>query len=118
MWTCKSESLNSYMLFRKVVYLRVQDKFVKLVKISEMILMGNEEIEFSALFSKYLVWKDSQQSQTDGYKYERSFIEFTRSMNKELFEISVKNMRHYLRNQKKVQTSLGGINVHGCRTSL
>ena len=53
--------------------------------------MENEETEFKALFAKYLVWKDSQQSQTDGYEYERSFIEFTRSMNKELFEMSVKN---------------------------
>jgi hypothetical protein len=53
--------------------------------------MENEETEFKALFAKYLVWKDSQQSQTDGYEYERSFIEFTRSMNKELFEMSVRN---------------------------
>ena len=52
--------------------------------------MENEETEFKALFAKYLVWKDSQQSQTDGYEYERSFIEFTRSMNKELFEMLVK----------------------------
>lgn len=53
--------------------------------------MENEETEFKALFAKYLAWKDSQQSQTDGYEYERSFIEFTRSMNKELFDMSVKN---------------------------
>ncbi|MCX8482913.1 MAG: hypothetical protein ORN50_04980 [Crocinitomicaceae bacterium] len=53
--------------------------------------MENEELAFKALFAKYLAWKDSQKSQTDGYEYERSFVEFTRLMNKELFDISVQN---------------------------
>lgn len=53
--------------------------------------MKNEEAEFKALFAKYLAWKDSQKSQTDGYEYERSFVEFTRLMNKELFDMSVQN---------------------------
>ena len=53
--------------------------------------MENEEAEFKALFAKYLAWKDSQKSQTDGYEYERSFVEFTRLMNKELFDMSVQN---------------------------
>ena len=53
--------------------------------------MENEEAEFKALFAKYLAWKDSQKSQTDGYEYERSFVEFTRLMNKELFDMSVKS---------------------------
>lgn len=54
--------------------------------------MENEEAEFKVLFAKYLAWKDSQKSQIDGYEYERSFVEFTRSMNKELFDMSVKNV--------------------------
>lgn len=41
--------------------------------------MENEETEFKSLFAKYLVWKNSQKSQTDDYEYERSLIEFTRS---------------------------------------
>jgi hypothetical protein len=53
--------------------------------------MESEEAEFRSLFANYLAWKDSQKSQTDGYEYERSFIEFTRLMNKELFDMSVKN---------------------------
>lgn len=53
--------------------------------------MENEGLAFKALFAKYLAWKDSQKSQTDGYEYERSFVEFTRLMNKELFDISVQN---------------------------
>jgi hypothetical protein len=53
--------------------------------------MENEELAFNALFAKYLAWKDSQKSPTDGYEYERSFVEFTRLMNKELFDISVQN---------------------------
>jgi hypothetical protein len=53
--------------------------------------MENEEEAFKALFAKYLAWKESQESQTDGYEYERSFIEFTRIMNKELFDMSVKD---------------------------
>ena len=53
--------------------------------------MENEEAEFKALFAKYLAWKDSQKLQTDGYEYERSFVEFTRLMNKELFDMSVQN---------------------------
>ena len=54
--------------------------------------MENEELAFKALFDKYLAWKDSQKSQTDGYEYERSFVEFTRLMNKELFDISVQKI--------------------------
>lgn len=51
--------------------------------------MENEEAAFKALFAKYLAWKASQQDQTDGYEYERSFLEFTRLMNKELLEMSI-----------------------------
>jgi hypothetical protein len=53
--------------------------------------MENEEAEFKVLFAKYLAWKDSQKTQTDGYEYERSFVEFTRLMNKELFDMSIQN---------------------------
>lgn len=62
-----------------------------MAKIGEIVFMENEELAFKALFAKYLAWKDSQKSQTDGYEYERSFVEFTRLMNKELFDISVQN---------------------------
>lgn len=75
--------------------------------------MENEELAFKALFAKYLAWKDSQKSQTDGYEYERSFVEFTRLMNKELFDISVQNTDiDSNTRKKKVQTSLGEISVH------
>jgi hypothetical protein len=63
--------------------------------------MENEEAAFKVLFAKYLAWKDSQKSQTDGYEYERSFIEFTRLMNKELFDMSVKNPNTDLETRKK-----------------
>ena len=63
--------------------------------------MENEEFAFKALFAKYLAWKDSQKSQTDGYEYERSFVEFTRLMNKELFDISIQNTDIDLNTRKK-----------------
>ena len=72
----QSVSKNCESCVDKVFY--VQDKFVKLIKISENDFMENEEAEFKALFTKYLAWKDCQKSQTDGYEYERSFVEFTR----------------------------------------
>jgi uncharacterized protein YbcC (UPF0753/DUF2309 family) len=63
--------------------------------------MEKEETEFRALFASYLSWKESQQSQTDGYEYERSFVEFTRSMNKQLFEMSVRDENEEKNSRKK-----------------
>ena len=53
--------------------------------------METEETQFKALFAKYLAWKDSQHSQTDGYVYEKSFVEFAQQFNKELFELSLQS---------------------------
>ncbi len=51
--------------------------------------MENEESAFRALFAKYLAWKESQHQQTDGYVYEKSFVDFVQQFNKELFELSL-----------------------------
>ena len=48
-----------------------------------------EKAQFEALYIKYLAWKTSQSTQTDGYEYERSFVEFCEIFNKELFELSI-----------------------------
>ena len=53
--------------------------------------MEREEAQFKALFAKYLAWKESQQSQTDGYIYEKSFVDFAQAFNKELFELSLQS---------------------------
>ena len=51
--------------------------------------MENDEAAFKVLFTKYLAWKESQQHQTDGYIYEKSFVEFIQGFNQELFELSL-----------------------------
>jgi hypothetical protein len=48
-----------------------------------------EKAHFEALYNKYLAWKSSQITQTDGYVYEKSFVTFCEEFNKELFELSV-----------------------------
>jgi hypothetical protein len=48
-----------------------------------------EKAHFEALYNKYLAWKTSQLTQTDGYSYEKSFVTFCEEFNKELFELSV-----------------------------
>ena len=63
--------------------------------------METEEAQFKALFAKYLAWKDSQQTQTDGYVYEKSFVEFTQQFNKELFELSLDSKAAAVGNRKK-----------------
>lgn len=50
-----------------------------------------EKAEFEALYAKYLTWKTSQENQSDGYEYERSFVEFCKEFNKELFELCVQD---------------------------
>lgn len=50
-----------------------------------------EKAEFETLYAKYLIWKMSQENQTDGYEYERSFVEFCKEFNKGLFELSVQD---------------------------
>jgi hypothetical protein len=52
--------------------------------------METQEKEFQALYSKFLEWQASQATQTDGFEYERSFIEFCRLFNKELLLIASK----------------------------
>jgi hypothetical protein len=79
--------------------------------------METQEAEFRALYAKYIAWKESQQNQTDGYVYEKSFVDFVQEFNKELFELSLQNKEEEVSRKKKVQTSLGEI-VVGSRHCL
>lgn len=63
--------------------------------------MENEEAQFKALFAKYLAWKASQQSQSDGYVYEKSFVDFVQGFNKELFELSLQGHQASVAGKKK-----------------
>lgn len=63
--------------------------------------METEEKQFKALFAKYLAWKDSQQHQTDGYVYEKSFVEFAQQFNKELFQLSLQSTPAGVSTRKK-----------------
>jgi hypothetical protein len=63
--------------------------------------METEEAQFKALFAKYLAWKDSQQSQTDGYVYEKSFVEFAQQFNQELFQLSLQSKADEIPTRKK-----------------
>lgn len=44
--------------------------------------------EFSNLYEQFSEWQKSQEGQTDGYEYERSFESFAQQMNKTLFKMS------------------------------
>ena len=44
--------------------------------------------EFSNLYALFSIWQKSQEGQTDGYEYERSFEEFVRQMNNNLFKMA------------------------------
>lgn len=44
--------------------------------------------EFSNLYEEFSAWQKSQESQTDGYEYERSFEAFVQQMNKNLFKMA------------------------------
>ena len=44
--------------------------------------------EFSNLYDVFSTWQKSQEGQTDGYEYERSFEEFVRQMNNNLFKMA------------------------------
>ena len=44
--------------------------------------------EFSNLYEQFSEWQKSQEAQTDGYEYERSFETFVHQMNKTLFKMS------------------------------
>lgn len=50
--------------------------------------MQTQEEEFRLIYNQFLSWKTSQIGQKDGYEYERSFVEFCQTMNKELFILS------------------------------
>ena len=60
------------------------------------------------LFQKITEWENKPK--TDGYEYEKSFIEVMRGLNEELFQLSVSKVPQD-RNSKKVQTQLGDISV-------
>jgi len=53
--------------------------------------METEEAQFKALFAQYVAWKESQQGQTDGYVYEKSFVEFAQQFNKSLLALSLQS---------------------------
>jgi hypothetical protein len=53
--------------------------------------MTKEDAAFKALQEQYLSWKSSQENQTNGYEYERSFVEFSRKMSETLFNLSVED---------------------------
>jgi hypothetical protein len=50
--------------------------------------MNKDEIEFNALYAIFSAWKTSQENQTDGYEYERSFVDFCHKLNKDLLLIA------------------------------
>ncbi len=52
--------------------------------------MDTQEKEFQDLYSQFLAWQKSQATQTDGFEYERSFLEFCRSFNHSLLSIATK----------------------------
>ncbi|MCY7359906.1 MAG: hypothetical protein LH609_21135 [Rudanella sp.] len=51
--------------------------------------MENQESQFRALYATYLTWQESQKDQTDGYEYERSFVELTQKLNKDLLDMTL-----------------------------
>jgi hypothetical protein len=46
---------------------------------------------FLELYDQYIIWQKSQEGQTDGYEYERSFETFVQQMNKDLFKITTES---------------------------
>ena len=44
--------------------------------------------EFSNLYELFATWQKSQEGQTDGYEYERSFEAFVRQMKNNLFKMA------------------------------
>lgn len=44
--------------------------------------------EFSNLYEQFSEWQKSQECQTDGYEYERSFESFVQQLNKTLFKMA------------------------------
>lgn len=63
--------------------------------------METEEAQFKVLFAKYLAWKASQENQTDGYIYEKSFVEFAQEFTKELLELSLQSKPEQASRKKK-----------------
>lgn len=63
--------------------------------------MEKEEAEFKALFAKYLAWKASQENQSDGYMYEKSFVEFAQEFTKELLKLSLQSKPKEASRKKK-----------------
>jgi hypothetical protein len=71
--------------------------------------MRNREEEFKVLYQKYLNWQESQEGQTNGYEYEKSFDQFIIEFGKELFQLSTNNLEE--ETKKKVHTKFGLIEV-------
>ena len=44
--------------------------------------------EFSKLYEQFSEWQKSQEGQTDGYEYERSFETFVHQLNTTLFKMA------------------------------
>jgi hypothetical protein len=68
--------------------------------------MKTQESEFQSLYGKFLDWQTSQEHQTDGHEYERSFVKFCRLLNKEILKIAMESVE-----EKKVITSFGTMEV-------
>ena len=66
--------------------------------------------EFSNLYDLFSIWQKSQEGQTDGYEYERSFEEFVRQMNNNLFKMAtdVTEQDKVVKKREKKKSSHGG----------
>ncbi len=61
----------------------------------------NEEAEFKALYAQFVTWKRSQESQQDGYEYEKSFAQFCQQFNKQLLELATRDKATETQEAKK-----------------
>ncbi len=67
-----------------------------------------DEQQIGALVSKKVSeWFSGQQGQTDGYQYEKSFVECWRSVGREVFQESLGRIPGS-KNEKKTQKQPGG----------
>ena len=66
--------------------------------------------EFSNLYALFSIWQKSQEGQTDGYEYERSFEEFVRQMNCNLFKMAtdITEREKVVKEREKKKSSHGG----------
>ena len=51
--------------------------------------MEAQQTQFNALYSQFLAWQQSQQNQTDGYEFERSFLAFCQQLSQDLLKLTL-----------------------------